>query len=260
MKTELLDFNGQTIRTAIRPGDPDRMPILFLNGIGANLELALPLVDSIAHGDFITFDMPGVGRSPASRMPYRPWWAAKLAQQVLNHYGYPEVDLMGYSWGGGIAQQFATQFSNRVNRLVLLATSPGSTMMPGNLAALTKLVNPRKVMREEALARGFENLFSEVRDHAANTHLKVIPPQQMGYMMQLGAMAGWTSLPLLPFIKAPTLILTGDKDTIVPPANSSLLNNFIPRSQLVIIPGANHLFVMSDAGKIAPHIDDFLRE
>ncbi|TNE39463.1 MAG: alpha/beta fold hydrolase [Alphaproteobacteria bacterium] len=260
MKTELLDINGQTIRVAIHLGDPNRRPLLYFNGIGANLELAEPLAQALTHGDFLTFDMPGVGLSPASRIPYRPWWAAKLAAQILDRYGYDTVDVVGYSWGGGIAQQFASQFTDRVRALILLATSPGFTMLPGNLTALTKLVNPRKPLRRDNVTNGFETLFGEVRDHAAHTHLKVIPPKQIGYMMQLGAMAGWSSLPLLPFIKASTLILTGDKDTIVPPANSTLLNSFIPRSRLKVIPDANHLFVMSRAEEIALCIDDFLQE
>ena len=92
----------------------------------------------------IVFDVPGVGGSPAPRLPYRPWTLARLSAQLLDQLGYDHVDVLGVSWGGAIAQQFAFQQAKRCRRLILAATSPGHLMVPGKLAVLLKMASPRR--------------------------------------------------------------------------------------------------------------------
>lgn len=173
MKTEMVDINGQLLRTGIWKGNGKHRPLLFFNGIGANLELVTPLAEAMTAGDFITFDVPGIGKSPTARFPYRPWWIAKLANQVLDHYGYDEVDVMGVSWGGGIAQQFAFQYSKRTTNLILAATSAGFTMVPGKPKALMKMASPRRYIDPEYLMKNFETLYGEVDEHAADHAIKL---------------------------------------------------------------------------------------
>jgi len=86
---------NQKLRTAIWSGVDKgygkRTPLLFFNGIGANLEIAQAFADTFTGRDIITFDMPGVGGSPDPTVPYRPWWVAKAAKQILTENGYPKV-------------------------------------------------------------------------------------------------------------------------------------------------------------------------
>src|SRR5215468_2325648 len=121
------------LRVGVRSGDTTRPPLLLFNGIGANIELAAPFLEAL-DGAAITFDVPGVGGSPAPMMPYRPRSLARLAARLLDQLGYDEVDVLGVSWGGTLAQQFAFQHSARCRRLVLAATSPGHLMVPGRLS------------------------------------------------------------------------------------------------------------------------------
>ncbi|MDH3642962.1 MAG: alpha/beta hydrolase, partial [Gammaproteobacteria bacterium] len=99
------DVGGHSLRllhALERPGTP----LLIFNGIGASADLLKPLLQSI-HVPVITFDLPGVGASPAGGLPKRMRQVAALARDVMLELGVPRVSVMGVSWGGGAAQQFA---------------------------------------------------------------------------------------------------------------------------------------------------------
>ena len=78
-----------------------------------------------------------------------------------------------------------------------------------------------------------------------------------GYLYQLAAGAGWTSLPLLPLLRQPTLILSGDDDPLIPLANAKLLRRLIPNSRLYVYHGG-HLSLVTEAAELAPVVDAFL--
>lgn len=254
-------FDGRALRvtrwSAARPGMA--APLLFFNGIGANSELIAPLADLLDDRDLVTFDMPGVGGSPDPVMPYRPWMMARAATQILDHLGYAgAVDVMGVSWGGGMAQQFAFQHADRTRRMVLAATSPGTIMIPGKLSALSKMADPRRYIDPEFMATHFRTLYGGSTDGAAGHIGRISPPSKTGYFYQLMAMLGWTSVPFLPLVAAPTLIMMGEDDAIVPVANGSLLAMLMPNAELDIIDGGGHLFLVAHAAQCVPKIRSFL--
>lgn len=266
---ELVDVGRQKLRTAVWRGGGTERPLLFFNGIGANLELVSPLGDMMrSRSDVIVFDMPGIGGSPAPLMPYRPSTVGKWSNQILDHLGYSDVDVMGISWGGGAAQQFALDNPDRAKSLVLLATSAGMVMVPGNLSALTKMANPRRYIDTDYMLKNFETLYGDAADKSAVGHKnRIIAPTKRGYAYQLMAMAGWTSIHMLPFLKQPTLVMSGDRDNIVPLVNARILKAAIPRSDLKIVKGGGHLFAVSRAREVVPtiarflddHADDYIR-
>ena len=253
------EVDGRTIRVARWiSGQKDQLPILFFNGIGANFELIAPFAEKLSERDFITFDMPGIGGSPDPTMPYRPWMIARLASLLLDRFGYEKVDVMGISWGGGMAQQFAIQFGSRVNTLTLIATSAGMLMMPGKLSSLTKMIDPRRYTDPNFMLHNFKTLYGGV-DAGSGAHVsRISPPSRIGYLYQMLAMVGWTSAPWLPFVRARTLIMMGDADTIVPLINGKFLNSLIPHSTLEVIKGGGHLFLMAEADLCVELIRDFL--
>lgn len=269
-QVELIKAGRQDLRTAVWKGSGQKRPILFFNGIGANLELVAPLGQMMAdRSDVIVFDMPGIGGSPAPVMPYRPSTVVGWANKILDHLGYEDVDVMGISWGGGAAQQFALDNVDRARCLVLLATSAGMAMIPGNFSALSKMGNPRRYVDTDYMMKNFETLYGDSADKSALGHKnRIIPPTKRGYLYQLMAMAGWTSIHRLPFLKQPTLVMSGDRDHIVPLANSRILKTAIPRADLNIVKGGGHLFAVSRAHQVVPiiarylddHADDFAGE
>ena len=116
MHIDHAHVHGHRIRYAVRAGDTSRPPLLLLNGLGANIELALPFIDALDAPSVITYDVPGVGGSPTPPSPYRPSNIARLTAELLDHLCFEEADVLGVSWGGAIAQQFAFQHSSRCRR------------------------------------------------------------------------------------------------------------------------------------------------
>lgn len=257
---QLIDVVGQKLRTAVWRGKGTARPLLFFNGIGANLEMVAPLGEAMGdRSDVIVFDMPGIGGSPAATMPYRPSKVGKWAMNILDQLGYTDIDVMGVSWGGGAAQQIARDYPDRVRSLVLLATSAGMVMVPGNVSAISKMANPKRYIDPDYMLKNFETLYGDAADKSAVKHKnRIKAPSKRGYAYQLLAMVGWTSIYFLPFLKQPTLIMSGDRDHIVPLANSRILKAAIPRSDLKIVKGGGHLFAVSRAHQVVPIIARFL--
>ena len=161
-----------------------------------------------------------------------------------------------------MAQHFALQHPKRTRRLVLAATSAGMVMVPGNPAALTKMANPRRYVDAAFMAKHFETLYGGALGSEASgksEHIgRLKPPTPRGYFYQLLAMLGWTSAPVLPFMKKHTLILMGDDDQIVPLANGRILNSLIPNSELEVMEGGGHLFLLSHREQSISAIRRFL--
>jgi poly(3-hydroxyalkanoate) depolymerase len=257
----MQDVDGVMLRTAHwpAPAGSTGTPLLFFNGIGANIELTLGLGAMFPDREILTFDVPGVGLSPVTQWPYRHWMAARWARKLLDLYGILDVDVMGVSWGGALAQQFAFQYRGRVNKLVLCATSSGMTMVPGRPASLSRMVDTRRYTDPEFMRENFATLYGDMADDSAGTHIEnLMPPDPKGYIYQLLAFAGWSSLPFIRFLKMPTLIVMGDRDTIVPLVNGQILAWALPDSRLHVVEDAGHLFIVTRAAETASVINTFL--
>ena len=140
-----VTVGGQQLRVAVRPGDGTRTPLVLANGIGASLEVLQPLVDHLDPAiEVVRFDVPGVGGSPLPRLPYRLPGLARLLARLLDRLGRQRVDLLGISWGGGLAQQFALSQRDRCRRLVLAATGAGTPMVPVRPGVMAWMANPRR--------------------------------------------------------------------------------------------------------------------
>lgn len=256
---EVVD--GRTLRVARwMNGKGDKAPILFFNGIGANIEAIAPFAEMLSDREFITFDMPGVGGSPDPIVPYNAILMARIANILLDRFDFGNVDVLGVSWGGAMAQQFALQYGKRVNHLILIATSAGMIMMPGNPKALVKMADPRRYIDPEFMRKHFTTLYGGSDDGSGGHISRVTPPSKMGYFYQLGAMLGWTSAPFLPFMKVATLVMMGGDDQIVPVSNGQFLNFLIPNSELFIIEDGGHLFMLSHAQESVAKIKMFLAD
>ncbi len=256
---------GRTLRTAAWRLDmpSDHLPILFFNGIGANIEAVAPLAAALPERGFIMFDMPGTGESPDPLLPYNPFTMSWTAAQLLDKYGLDEVDVMGVSWGGAMAQHFALQHPGRTRRLTLIATTPGMVMVPGNPAAFTKMADPRRYVDPEFMAKHFKTLYGGLtetgdKDHKSSHISRLKPPSPRGYMYQLMCMLGWTSLPALPFMSKQTLIMMGEEDQIVPVINGKILKAMIPNSRLMTFEGGGHLFLLTHSDESVAAIREFL--
>ena len=153
LEVRMVDVDGQTLRVGVQRGAGDAPPLLVFNGVGANLELVAPFAAALQGLEVIVFDIPGVGGSPAPRWPYRFWQLAGLAERLLQRLGHTgPVDVLGVSWGGALAQQFAAQHRGRCRRLVLISTSTGVMSIPGNPRVLAKMMRVESFYDPKAAA------------------------------------------------------------------------------------------------------------
>ncbi len=256
-----INVNGQRLRIAIRAGKGTGTPLLLMNGIGVKLELLHPFVDALDPAiEIIRFDVPGVGGSPPPIIPHRFSTLALLVKQMLNQLGYKQVDVLGISWGGQLAQQFAFQHRNRCRRLILSSTGTG-IMVPGRLSVLTKMATPRRYMEPSYMEKIAQDLYGG--DLRSNPELTRELAQAMrsneplGYFYQMWAGIGWTSLPWISFLRQPTLILAGNDDPLIPLINAKFMRRLIPRSKLYVYNGG-HLGILTHAEELARVIEQFL--
>lgn len=253
---------GQRIRVHVRPGTG--VPLVLCNGIGASLEVFDPLVAQLDPGlGVVRFDVPGTGGSPTSPGPYGFPYLAWVLGRVLSQLGIGVVDVLGLSWGGALAQQFAFQNPRRCRRLVLVATGTGALMVPARPSVLAKMLTPRRFSEPDYAASIAGDLYGgTVRAHGkdvAQLFLQQLDAgSKLGYLHQLLAGAIWTSLFALPAIRQQTLIVAGTDDPIIPVANARIMHALLPHSRLYLHPGG-HIDLLHNAAELAPVINDFLR-
>ena len=259
---KMLDIAGQSLRVGIRRGKRSLPPLVIFNGIGANLELLEPFVDALKGIEIVVFDVPGVGGSPAPKLPYRYSRIARLTNRLLTALGYTgQVDVLGLSWGGMLAQQYAYVNPDRCRRLILAATYPGWTMVPGHFSAIRKLANPSSHSDPEYFRRVAPELYGgsfRQDPNLIDQHIgRIQPVRGVGYLYQLVALWGWTSVPWLHRLKQPILIMAGTEDPIVPLVNAKIMEHFIRRCELLTIDDG-HLFLITRAREAASVVKQFL--
>lgn len=270
MDIKTINVNGQCIRVAVRPGLPNTTPLLLFNGIGASLELVMPFIEALQPGlEVIAFDVPGVGGSPAPKLPYRFSGLAKTVCQMLDALDYGQVDVLGLSWGGFLAQQFAHDYPVRCRRLILAATSTGVLSIAPKLKVLSRMSNPRRYTDPGYAAsiaadiyggkfRHDKQLASHHATKIAEAKANAKEKGSQGYYYQIMAVYWWTSLHWLWNIKQPTLVLAGNDDPLIPLTNMKVMAALIPNSEFHVFDDG-HLFLITDLEKVLPIITEFLR-
>jgi poly(3-hydroxyalkanoate) depolymerase len=233
-------------------------------GLGCNADMWAPFVEHFPDRRLISFEAPGTGGSSTPCYPISVQALAALAVAVLDNRGVARTDLIGYSYGGAVAQQLAYEYPERVERLVLAATTCGLGSVLGSLGALAALSTPLRFYSPSYFERVAANVYGGTtgRDAALRErHMHArhrLPPSSYGYAMQLIGGMAWSSWSFLPKIEHETLVICGDADPLVPVANGKMLAARIPRAQLEIIERGGHLFLWDDAPRVAPRINRFV--
>jgi pimeloyl-ACP methyl ester carboxylesterase len=209
-------------------------PLLLINGLTRPLQSWEPFIGELRERTIISFDAPGVGGSPTPLRPLSIAELATLAVAVLDAAGVADADVLGYSLGGAVAQQLVHDAPGRVHGLILAATSCGVGATPGN--------------RQDML-----------RSLGSSLDGKPWPlPDPLGLLWQSLAVSNWSSIPFLGSILAPTLVVCGSRDSVVPPSNSKVLAGRIPDASLIMLPGRGHDLQRGDSAKaLARVVEDF---
>ena len=263
-----VSVRGITFRVSVRPGvgrHTNGPPLLLCNGIGLSLEGLQEFVDHLdPERGVVRFDVPGVGGSALPPLPYPIASLSSWVTALMGRLGHRRFDVLGISWGGGLAQQLAMQSPRKVRRVVLVSTGTGMLMVPAAPKVLAIMSTPRR-HRDPVYAAAVAgtiyggSMRTDPVRGSALLHAGTRAGPKRGYYYQLLAMTGWSSLPFLPMLRQPTLVLGGDDDPIIPVANPRMQAWMIPHARLHVYNGG-HLGLITEADELAPEIDAFLDE
>ncbi len=206
-------------------------PLLLLNGLTRPLSSWGPFTEALGHRTVVSFDAPGVGESPSPVLPLSIAQLADLAASVLDELNLECVDVLGFSHGGAVAQQFAHSYPTRVHRLVLAATSCG---VGSTLAGW------------------------DTHDGVALLVNGMFKVNVISTVWRAMAISTWSSIPFLGAISAPTLIVCGNEDRVMPIANSRVLAGRIPNATLVELAEGHDLQHPRAARLLAHNVEEFL--
>ena len=245
----------------------DGAPVVLIPGFAAGRWIWFKQIAELSRNFcVISFDPRGVA---ASDKPEGPQTISSLADDVahlLDKIGIESAHIVGASFGGFVAQEFALKFPAMTRKLVLCCTSFGGpnhvVPAPETLAALasTKGLNSEERMRANLLlAFTPEYVQTQVAEVDRIVHLRATNevPEHI-YMSQLQAAMSFNTESRLAEIKSPTLVLTGDADIIVPLRNSRNLAAKIPGAKLRIVEGGSHTFFIEQAGEFNQIVKEFL--
>jgi poly(3-hydroxyalkanoate) depolymerase len=252
---------GQQIRVKVRAGTG--VPLVLCNGIGVSLDVLDPLVDHLnCDTTVVRFDAPGTGGSADSPVPYGFPYLATMLRRLLRRLALNgPVDVLGFSWGGALAQQFAFQNPRRCRRLILASTATGAIMVPGKPSVLAKMLTRRRFLDHDhggAIAGGLYGgaVRADPSDVKELLNRQLTTGARTGYLYQLLAGSVWTSIFALPLIRQDTLLIAGTDDPIIPVMNARIMAGLLPHAAVHLTDGG-HMDLITDAAALAPVIEAF---
>lgn len=239
-------------------------PVVLVHGLGYARWGWEPVADLLAERhEVILLDNRGIGESDAPPGPYTVAALADDVAQVLDEAGVERARVVGTSLGGMIAQELALARPERVDRLVLVCTTPGgqnAAPMPAVTTALiaeAPTLEPLVALRlfvENAVAPGAsDGLVARILEHRIRT---AQTPE--AWNAQAAAGQGFDAWDRLPELAAPTLIVHGTEDVVVDPVNANLLAERIPDSRLEWFEGCGHLVFWEEPERFASVVGEFL--
>jgi len=140
-ETTFVNVGPTRVRVRVTGEGP---PLLLIMGIGGNLDMWDPLVARLPGRQLVMFDFPGTGGSGASWMPPTMPADALFTRMLVRKLGYGRMDVLGYSWGGLLAQALAIQHASTVRRLVLAGTTFGLGGLPPGPLVAARMLTPRR--------------------------------------------------------------------------------------------------------------------
>src|SRR6266571_7286852 len=234
-------------------------PILFIMGLGypsAMWHRTRPAL--AARYRTIALDNRGAGRSDTPPGPYSIRLMASDAAAVLDAAGIESAHVFGVSMGGMIAQEFALQYPQRVRSLILGCTASGGPRAVRAEADATQMIMARGQMAPEEAAQAavpfiYDSGTPRARIDEDLAMRRPWFPRPEAYQAQLQGILAWEAYSRLPQITAPTLVIHGESDRLVPSGNGKLIAERIPGAKFVLIPNAGHIFP-TDQPEAAHHV------
>ena len=223
------------------------------------------------HYQVITFDNRGIGKTDKSSGPYTIKTMADDTIGLMDYLGIHKAHILGVSLGGMVAQEIAIGYPERVRKLVLACTSTGEGEITNIHPDMLRAIG----IKEGSTAVDFRSVdfaksMSAIISLAFNGRLYkmlLMPISKVymkfggvgGYLEQMEAIVGHSTIDRLHLIEAPTLVITGVEDRIVSPHSSEVIASQIPNAKLVEVKGGSHAFFIEMRGRFNGEVLGFLR-
>jgi len=253
-------------------GSGPGLPLLFLQHFTGTLDNWDPAVtDALAQGrSVVLFESAGIGRS-SGKVPKTIAGMADHAMKFLDALGLTQVDVLGFSLGGMVAQVIALERPAFFRRIILTGTGPeGGVGVAMDRPDLLKIFGDRKMLPSEKLLKLFfettetsQSAGREFVQRLARREDKDTPTTMEAAGAQLAAMAAWEKsgaepCPDLKKIAQPVLVTNGNHDIMIPTVNSFTLSDHLRNAQLIIYPDSGHGSLFQHAGAFTSHVSEFL--
>jgi 3-oxoadipate enol-lactonase len=238
-------------------------PILMIMGLGYASVMWHRTRPALAQGyRTLTLDNRGVGLSAVPPGPYSITTMAGDAAAVLDAAGVASAHVFGVSMGGMIAQEFALRFPGRTRSLILGCTSPGGPSAVRAESNVIDILLAREMTREQARTAILPYIYDvstpqQRIDEDVQLRRDWLPSPE-GYAAQLMAIRGWEAYSRIAQITAPTLVLHGRSDALIPAANGALIARRIPGAKFVLLEHASHMFLSDQTAAANAEILAFL--
>ena len=247
----------------------DGAPLVLIPGFAAGAWIWSKHVEPLATKfKVVTFDPRGIGQSSYDSEPLTMRVLADDTAALLNRLGIEQGHILGVSFGGFVAQEFALAYPDATRTLSLCCTSfGGPNHVSPSMEVLTAVLSTNGYNTDERIRRNLLPAFSPdfVRKHPKEVE-EVIklrlanPVAEEAYRAQLKAGIGFDAESRVAGIKAPTLVLSGDADAIVPVQNSRNLAQQIPGARLRLVEGGSHLFFIEQPDEFNRNLVEFLTQ
>ena len=245
-------------------------PLVLIPGLASSSSEFIRIIPALSQSyRVVAVDNRGAGQSDKPDIPYTLDMMADDLAGLVDEIGIKAAHIFGVSMGGMIVQHFALGYPEKVISLILGCTTPGGPHSIGFEEA-QNTVDPERhetLTVEESARALLSNLFTkkfidnnpELVEEWVALYLKN-PPDPVGRIRQFQAVFSHDTYESLPYIKAPTLVITGDEDKMIPPGNSTVLASKIPNSKFVILEGVGHGFCTEVLEDTTRTILDFLEQ
>ncbi len=244
-------------------------PLVLIPGFGNGLWIWFKQIPAFAENfRVVAFDPRGISRSVAPDTPVSIRLIADDVAQLLGALSIESAHILGASFGGFVAQEFALAYPRMTRSLILCCTSFGGiNHIPPPLATLQAIASTRGLNTEERVRENLLLAFSPGYLEEQSEEVKSViemraqnPVPERAYLHQLQAARDFSTETRVSEIKAPTLVITGDDDIIVPYDNSLNLAHKIPAAELVILKGGSHTFFIERAEEFNRAVVKFIEQ
>lgn len=247
-------------------------PLVMIMGFGGGLRGWYFQTRALKkHYRVIIFDNRGIGKSDKATESYTVSTMAADALGLMDHLGIEKAHVLGMSLGSLVAQEIAIEYPERVMKLILACASIGEAQEDDMHERMVKAfkvkegpdgVDLRSVDFVEAMdtviALSFNKRFYRVLfTPVSKVYMKLVGVE--GHLRQIEAVQGYNTLDRLPRVTAPTLVMTGSEDKLLPPKYSEQIASLIPNARLVKVEGGSHALNIEMRSRFNKEVLDFLQ-